>query len=122
MVIKNVTNVLKRKNFLYFQALGKVEVLVDCAFFYKYINLKIESKEFDFNLIKQKTLNDIMNNLLALHMCKNLQKYLRLLKNILKIDINNKKIAIKPNKFKISYSVLYKLNNKLKRVNINQTL
>ena len=122
VIIKNVINAFKRKNFLYFTANGKVEIIVDCSRFYKYFNIVITSKELNFNKFKSKTETDILDNLTNLDKCENLNKYLTFIRKILRIDINNKRIIIKPNSFKFSYTILYKLNNKLKRVNINQTL
>jgi len=121
-IIKNVKFLDCKNGFLYFKSLGEVKVVFECKEIYRYYNLKITSNEFKINDIKEKSKYEILNNLLNIQDCEYNKKFLFFLKNVLKIEINNKKIAIKSNNYKISYNLLYKLNGKIKKINILETL
>lgn len=117
--LKNVDEVVLKNGFLYFKALGIVHIVFNAKAIYRYFNLQIYSKDIDIENLKNKALIDILNNILNLANAYILKKYLKILKNTLKIHINNEKITIKQNFFKISYTIKYKINNKIKMIKVN---
>lgn len=121
-IIKNVKFLDCKYGFLYFKSLGEVKVVFECKDIYRYYNVKIISNEFIINGIKEKAKYEILNNLLNVQDCEYNKNFLFFLKNILKIEINNEKITIKSNNYKISYNLFYKINGKIKKINILETL
>jgi len=122
IVIHNVKDVFTKNNYLYFRAKGEVKILFNTNEIYRYFNIVIQSKKFSLNKLKQLALIDVLNNIFNIKNSKILKKYLNIVKNILKIDINNKKIEIKPNIFNLSFTLIYKTNNQITRVNVEETL
>lgn len=121
IIIKNIVDVIVKNEYMFFKANGEVKIFFNCPF-YRYFNLNIRSSYFDLNSAKQQTIDEMLNNLLNLESCIKLKKYLNFIKNTLKIRINNEKIVIFLNKFKIPYTITYKLNNKIKKINIKETI
>lgn len=121
IIIKNVDNVFIDKSYLYFNSLGEVKIFFDCSKFYKYFNIKLTSSKFDISLIKRKASLDIVKNLIMLKNAKFLKRYIWILTKVLNITFEDDLIRIKKNKFKLPFSVTYKLNGKLKTININET-
>ncbi len=121
IVLINVDNLCFKDDYMYFSALGKVKILFNCICFYKYFNIEISSQKFDLKDLQQTALLDILNNLFNLKNAKILLKYLKIITKVLNININKKKIVVKRNKFKIPYTLTYKVNNVLKRVKVNET-
>ena len=122
LTIHNVEDVFIKDNYLYFKANGNVKILFNTIDFYRYFNIIIQSEKFNINKLKQLALIDILNNVFNIKNSKIFKKYLNIVKNILKININNKKIEIKPNNFNLSYTVIYKTNNQITKVNVEKTL
>ena len=74
IVIKNIDNVFRNENFLYFTALGKVQVVFDCKTIYRYFNIDIKSKKFTLEDQKQLAIQDLINNNFEINFCKILKK------------------------------------------------
>lgn len=121
IILTNVDNLQFNDDYMYFSGLGKVKISFNCTCFYKYFNIDIDSKKLDLKNLKQLALLDVINNLFNLKNAKILLKYLKVITKVLNISINDKKIIVKRNKFKIPYILTYKVNNVLKRVNVNET-
>ena len=122
IIIKNVFSAFKLNNYLYFNAMGEVKIIFKTEEFFRYFNLVIKSNKFNLNKLKQEALKDILNNLTNIKNSKILNKYINFIKNVLKIDINNKKIEIKPNIYNLPFTVFYKINNKVTRVVVQERI
>ena len=122
VIISNVKNVEIYENFLYFTGCGKVEISFDCSMFYKYFALEISSQQFDLKPLKQCAIIDIMNNDFELKFSKIAKKYIKIIEKVLNMCIFKEKIIVKQNNFKLSFVLSYKLNNRIKRIYINETL
>lgn len=120
--IHNIDDVFIKDNYLYFKAKGEVKILYNTNEIYRYFNIVIQSNRFNLNKLKQLALLDVLNNVFEVKKSKILKKYLYIIKNILNIDINNKRIEIKPNKFNLSFTLIYKINNKITKVKVQETL
>lgn len=121
IILNNVDNVRIVKNFIYFKALGKVEIIYNFKEFYRYFNIDILSNKIDINQLKQLALVNAVENIFDLKNAEILIKYLKILKNVLNISLFKEKIVIKKNKFKIPFTVKYRVGNVVKYVNINET-
>lgn len=122
IIIKNVENVKIFENFLYFKALGKVKIIFNIKQIYNYLVLLVESKQIDMNYLRQIAIIDLINNDFDINNSKLLKKYIKILKNVLNIGIFKEKIVVKQNKYKIPFILTYKINNKIKKVCVNETL
>jgi len=122
VIIHNIENVFIKSDYLYFKANGNVKILFNAQGFYRYFNIIIESKKFSLNRLKYLALVDVLNNIFNIKNSKILKKYLNIVKNILKIDINNKKIKINPNNFNLPFTLIYKTNHQITKVNVEETL
>lgn len=122
VVFQNVKNVILRNEYLFFTANGKVEILFNTKQFYKYFNILITSDGIDFSNLKQTAILDLMNNKFQTDQSINFNKFLNLIKNTLKIQINDDKITVLPNNLKISYQLTYKTHGKIKRINVKNTI
>ena len=120
--ISNVDNIFKVEEFLYFTALGNVDILLDCSKFYRYFNIKISSSKIDFHNLQQLALKDFISNCFEENFSKTFKNYINFIKNVLNINFFEKKLIIKQNKLKFSYILKYKLNNTIKKVYVNKTL
>ena len=121
VVIKNTDRVFQRGEYLYFRALGEVKIIFNCKSFYKYFNILIKSTEFDFNEIKNRAMHDMLNNLFCLNECKSLISFLNIVHRILNISINDKNVIVRKNKYNISFILIYRINNHIKKINVNET-
>ncbi len=119
--IKNVKNVILKKNYIYFSALGNVEVLFNAEPIYRYFNIKILSNDFSLEELKQQALLDIINNLFNLDNCSKLRQYLKIVIKILNISITNNRITVKKNNFNLKFTLIYKINNTIKKINIGES-
>ena len=117
VAIKNIDRVYVENDYVYFLALGKVEILFNNEI-YKYFNLVVKSENFTLRTLKERAINSIINNLFNYEYTKECKSYLVFIKNVLNINITNKGIYIKKNLYNLTFSVMYKINNKIKRVNI----
>jgi len=118
VVIKNVEDVVVFNDYLYFHTLGKVKILFDCSSIFRYYNIKIISNKLCVEGVKQQSLIELINNKFQINFCKSVKKYINIIKNILKIEIFEKKLKIKPNNLKIPFILKYRVNNKIKRINV----
>ncbi len=117
--ISRVQNVKILDEYLYFTALGKVEIIFDAESIYRYFSIKIKSKKIDLTEIKNQAIIDLINNEFNENFSKIFKKYVKIIENVLKIRIFSKKIIISQNKLKLPIEVIYKLNNKIKRIKVN---
>ena len=122
VIVSNIDKVMFINGYLYFTALGRISINLDLSKISNYFNVEILSKKFNLNEQKQLAILDILNNNFDLKFCKNLKKYINNIENILNINIFSKKIIVKQNKFNLPFVLKYKLNNKIKKVYVNQTL
>jgi len=122
VIIKNVKNVVKKNNYLFFTSNGKIIIELDCGDLYKYFNLKIVSDYIDFESMKQLALMDVLKNEFDINKSIYVRKYLNFIKNTLNIQINADNISVNANKLKISYQLIYKLNGKIKKINVSNTI
>ena len=120
-ILKNVKNVHYYKNYLYFTCLGDCKFYFDTKLIYKYFNIKIESDYLDIENLKQLALLDMINNKFRLNSSRILNKYINVIKNILNINISDKEIVIKENKYRIPFVLIYKVNNKIKKIKVEET-
>jgi len=119
IIITNVKDVKIYNQFLYFTCLGRVQVFFDCKEFYQYFVIIIKSDQFDINELKQSALINLANNGFDINFSDIAKKYVNIIKKVLNINIFDKKITIKQNKFKFSFELVYKANNKIKKVIID---
>lgn len=122
IIFKNIKNVVLKNGYMYFKALGEVEINFNFENLYRYFNFNINLKNVDFNNLKQIAILDLMNNGFEVEKSENFKKFLKFIKNILKIEINDKKLTIFSNNLNISYQIVYKCNNKIKKINIQNTI
>lgn len=122
ILIKNIKNVQIFENYIYFTAMGKVEILCDVRSFYKYLVLDIKSEQFDMDNLRQTAILNYINNNFDYNFSNLLKKYIKIIKNILNIHIFKEKIVVKQNKYKIPFVLTYKINSKIKKVCVNETL
>ncbi len=122
VIVSNVTNVKKCGNYLYFKCLGQVEIYFNCESYYRFFLIDVKSSQFNLREIKQLALRDLMNNGFDLNFAKIAQKYIKILKNVLNIHVFSNKIVVKSNKFKLSYTLTYKLNNVIKHIVVNERI
>ena len=122
IVIKNANMAIKTKNYLYFTALGDVKIIFNTKGFYKYFNIKIKSSSFDLEELKQNAIDEMLNNLFNLNNCSKLKEYLKIVVKILNIHITNDKIFVKRNDFNLTFTLIYKLNNTIKIINIGESI
>ena len=120
IILKNVFEPTLRGEYLYFKANGNVKIIFNAKNFYKYFNIEIKSSAFDLTELKQKAIMDILNNLFNLNNCVELKHYLKIITNILNVHITDNKITVKKNKFNLTFQLIYKLNNTIKKININE--
>ena len=122
VVLKNVNDVFLKRGYLYFTAQGVVKIIFNAKSYYKYFNIDIKSSLFDLSTIKNNALNEMLDNLFNLSACGELKRYLKIVIDILNIKITNDKVIVKRNKFNLTFQLIYKLNNVVKKVNIGETL
>ena len=118
IALKNIKNVLLRKEYLYFCGCGKVEFVFNCVNFYRYFNIRISSNDFDFEELKECAMIDLINNCFDVNKADNFKKFINFIKNTLKINLNNESVSVSANKTPFSYQITYKLNNKIKKINV----
>ena len=122
VIISNVENIKIYDKYLYFDCLGKVEILFNTKDYYKHFAIIISSNQFDLNKQKQIAILDLINNEFDINQSPLTKRYINIIKNILNIVIDKEKVIVKPNKFKFSYVLTYKSNNKIKRITINEKI
>ena len=115
----NVDNVFIENDYLYFKALGKTKLVFGCEEVSKYLNLKIRSDKIDIEKFRKLALIDIKNHIFDYKNAKFLKIYLKIVRKILNISLQNDKLTIKQNKFKIPFCVDYVSNGVKKRIKIN---
>lgn len=122
IIITNVSEVKGYEDYLLFTSNGETRILFDCNDYFRYFAINIKSEQFSLDEIKQSAILDLMNNNFDINLSVLAKRYINILKNTLNINFDNKKLIIKPNRFKFSFTVIYKVNNKIKHVNIRQRI
>jgi len=122
IVLKNVKDIILRNEHMYFCACGNVEISCDCSAIFKYFNLHIKLENINFEEFKQTALLDFVNNNFDVNKSKKVKKFINFVKNTLKININDKKIKILANNLHFSYQLVYRLNNKIKKINVSNSI
>ena len=118
IVIENINKVEIHENYLYFSALGEVKFYLDLTDVYKYFSVIIKSEKFNIDNLKQKAILDIINSNFEAKNSQFVKKYIKIIKNILNINILSKKITVKPNRYHLPFKLTYKLNNKIKQIKV----
>ena len=121
IILKNVENVIQKKDYVYFTALGNCQIIFNAPF-YRYFNIKIVAENFDLENLKSQALNDILNNLFDLKNSQKLKEYLKIVTQILNINISNNKLSVRKNKYNLNFKIIYKLNNVQRIVNVEKTI
>lgn len=121
IILKNVMQVNLYNNYLYFTSQGECKIFFDCTSIFRQFNISVKSEYLDFDQLKQMALLDIINNQFELKNCKIFIKYLKIIRYTLNIEIGEKEIKVKPNKYKIPFTLIYKSNDKIKKINIEQS-
>ncbi len=119
ITIKNVCNIYRKDNYLYFTAKGKCEVCFSCSRLSKYFNIKITSNNFDITKTRRMALNSILNNLFSLNKAVELKRYLKILHESLRIKISTKQMVVSQNQFKLPFTVEYLANRTHKKISFN---
>lgn len=117
IVINNVDRVATKNGYIYFKALGKVNINFNAREIYKYFNINIKSNMFDISEIRNGALISITKNLFNIH-TKELHRYLNLIINILKIKITDKTLVVKKNKYNLKFQIKYLVRDKVKTINV----
>ncbi len=118
VVIKNITSAYTYKDFLYFTGLGEVKIVMNCKKFYKYFCVRVESKHFDIEELKIDAINDILEHIFDFNECKNLIRFLRVMREILKIDLGADSVKISKNKYDFAYTLTYIVKGHKKIVHV----
>ncbi len=119
VVFINICDYFIKEDYFYFKSLGEVKIIFKCKSIFSFFNIKITSNQFDFKALKQQALNQVVNNLFNLENCNLVKRYISAIKNILNIDITEKSITVKPNKYLLKFSLTYRVKNVIKTVNFN---
>lgn len=115
----NVEDVKLKNQMLTFVGLGTVEIEIGKSNVNKYLQMNISSYDFDLTSLKREAELEIVNNLFDLTACESLKRYLRFVKRILNININNSKIEVKQNVYNFAFCVDYEFNGNKKRIMFN---
>ena len=116
IIITNVKDGKIYQSYLYFTCFGKTQILFNTDDYYRYFMINVQSNMFDIRELKKQSILDIMDNDFDFNNSEIAKKYLKILTKILNITITDKNVQIKPNKYKLTYQIEYKINNKIKRV------
>lgn len=117
VIIKNIDRITTKSGYLYFQAMGNVTIFCDIGDKYKYFNIRIMSNSFNYEALKQKALVEIIDNLFQQNNAKENDRLVKFI-GLLNIKIENDKISIGKNPLRLSYQLVYRLNNKIKKINV----
>ena len=122
IIISNVSNVQVYNEYLYFSCLGKVKIYLNLTSIYRYFSIKIKSQKFNIEVIRQQAIVDFVNNSFDENFSKILNRYVKIIQNVLNIHIFSEKILIQPNEFRLPFELTYKLNKRIKHIKINSKL
>ena len=90
---------------------------MDTKDIYKYFKINVYSKRLDFSSLRQKACSDILNNIFNIDRCRWVNTYLKLIK-MLNIQFMKDKLVVGRNKLHLPFTLIYKLNNKIKKIHI----
>lgn len=122
IIISNVSSVKIFNEYLYITCLGDVKIYADLVGIYRYFSIKIKSKKFNIEAIRQEAIIDFINHEFNINFSNVLKRYIKIIENVLNIHIFKEKIIIRPNKFKFPLEMTYKLNNKIKHIKFNSKI
>lgn len=118
LVIKNVSDVEYNEGKLYFKCLGKVEMLFDNKYF-RYFNVLIFFDKYNLSELKYKASIDMLYYPFDFENRKNFKFYIKVVRDILQLHFNDKKLIVRTNKYLLGFKLIYKLNGKTRKVCFN---
>lgn len=116
--ICNIDCVTFDNNYLYFKANHKILFEFCMGENYRYFNIIIKSNNFNFSKMKQSAMIDAITHWYDLSKAKIYNQYVKFITQVLNVNIDKSKIKISRNKFDFKYSIIYKINNNIKCVNV----
>ncbi|MBR1987999.1 MAG: hypothetical protein IKA36_03055 [Clostridia bacterium] len=119
IAVKNVSDIEKVDDKLYFTCQGRVEFLYDNSAWYKFFNVIIYSDKFDLKKIKHKAMIDMVYNPLNFVEKKNFSNFIGIVKGIFRLDFKNKQMRVCANKYFLPFKMIFKLNGKIRKVSFN---
>ena len=118
VVIKRVANAEIKKGYVYFTSLGETKIIVNIKEIYKYFCIVVQSNAFNLQEIRAMAINEMLADVFNFKNGKAVKRYLNIVKNILKIDLQNNCVKVSRNRFNLHFSLIYKLHNKTKKINV----
>lgn len=120
ITIQNIDKVFVRDGYIYFKGLGEVKILCNMRPIKRYFALRIESNKIEVSNMQNKAKNAIINHLFNMNECVELREYLTLISKVLNIKVNAEKIVVRKNKYNIPFTLYYRVNNVIKKINIQE--
>lgn len=117
--IENIENVKQKNGWLYFIAVGNVEIFIGNKKWLRYAELNIYSNQFDLTKLKQSAGLELLNNLFDYNKCLSLIRYLKFIRQVLKIDLTNTGIRVKQNAYDLKFCLDYNFCGKQKHIIFN---
>ena len=121
VIIKNIDRVYIKDNYLYFKALGEVFIQVNMAKLKNYFNIYVESESLEFESMRDRAKLSLINHLFNMSEGREVVDYIKLVKRVLNIRFESGKVIVAKNKFNIAYTLYYKANNVIHKINIKPT-
>ncbi len=116
----NVDRIYLKDGNLYFNGLGEVRVLCNMRRVRRYFAIGIKSEQLEFDKMRTKAKMSLINHLFNINECNELKEYLSLITRVLNIRLTDDRVVISKNKYNISYTLYYKINNVIKKVRIGE--
>lgn len=116
LLIKNVDNIEQIGDKLFFNCLGRVEILFDNKDYYKFFNIIIYADKFNLKRLKYKAMQDMLNFPFEFENRYDFRLYIKIVRNILRVNFQQDKIVVKANKYFLPFKMIYKINGKIKKV------
>lgn len=120
--IVNVAKIKQKNGWLYFNAKGNVQIDIGNKKWLRYAEMHISSNQFDLADLKQNAAKELMNNLFNIPACESLIRYLKFIKDVLKIELTDKGIKVKNNLYGLAFCLDYDFCGKQKHIIFNQSV
>lgn len=117
--IENIKNIKQKNGWLFFDALGNVEIFIGNKKWLRYAELNIYSNQFDLTKLKYAAGCELVNNLFDCTKCTSLLRYLKFVKGVLKIELTSKGIKVKQNVYGLTFCLNYNFCGKQKHIIFN---
>ena len=117
--IENVKNAKQKNGWLYFNAVGEVKIFIGNKKWLRYAEMDICSSQFDLTKLKQAAGYELVNNLFDIHACTSLIRYLKFVKQVLKIELTTNGIKVKQNIYGLKFCLDYNFCGKQKHIIFN---